>query len=349
VIGLDATQTSGQVQFMANEAGSQTYEYWVEMVYDPDFVVGPMPPATGRRSATFTETGRHIAVNLEQHSTLLPVKIEAGNLRFTEATLRQVQVRLSPIATGAEAHTVKLDATTQSAMRYIVPAVPATPTYHMRQTFFFRDDQATFDFADQTATQVLVNEPADLVFRMKPRLVDPTGLVQEAVVDASYTHLSTAVEQAVLHLTPEAPSSEFAVLLAAGDPTVWSARPRFVLSGRDPVEAPSVLTFTSPEPFIGLKQAGLRVVHVELLEDPSVFTGDLRAIRVILGRDVNDATLPTVSVTLRQAATSGVVIVPGVTAAQAVSVAVETLRSGSAPARRVDTLAASDETYFVML
>jgi hypothetical protein len=220
----------------------------------------------------------------------------------------------------------------------------------MRQTFFFRDDSAAFDFPDQTATNVLVNEPEGLVFRMKPRLVDPTGLIEEAVLDARYTHVDTSVEQAVLHLTPAEPTSEFAVLRAATDPQTWIARPRFVLRGRDPVEAPAELAFTSPEPFVGLKQAGLRVVHVVMLDDPGVFTGDLRAIRVIFGRNVDDPALPTASATMRSGATTPqVVIVPGVGASEAVSVAVEVLRSGTPPARRTDRLAASDDTYFVML
>jgi hypothetical protein len=348
-IMLTAAQPTGSAQFMANQTGSQTYSYWVEMVYDPAFVIGAVTDAT-RRSDTFVTNGRHIQVNLEQHSKLLPVNVQTGNIRFAETTIRQVQVRLAPAATTGEAHTFKLDATTTSAMRYIVPTTPATPTYHMRQTFFFKDDSATFDFSDQTATHVLVNEPEGLVFRMKPRLVDPTGLVEEAVLDARYTHFDTSVEQAVLHLTPAERTSEFAVLRVTNDPQAWVARPRFVLAGRDPVEAPAEIAFTSPEPFIGLKQAGLRVVYVEMLDDASIFTGDLRAIRVIFGRDVADATLPTVSVTLRSGATQRqVVIVPGVSAGQVVSVAVEVMRSGAAPTRRTDTLAASDDTYFVML
>lgn len=347
-IKLDATHTSGKVQWMANEAGVQTFDYWVEMVYDADVVIGPALP-DGYRSRVFIgQRDRHLMINLDQHSPLLPVHIEPGLLTFSDTTLRQVQVRLSPDPL-TEAHVIKLDGSHGSAIRYIVPKNPLDPTYFMKQTFFFRDDSATFEYPDQRTTQVVVDEPQDLVYRMRPRLVDPTGLVEEAVLDASYTHASATVEETVLHLTPDAKTSEFTILRAPADGNTWTARPRFVLTGRDPVEAPTTLTFTSPEPFIGLKQAGLRVVHVEMLDDASVFTGDLRAIRVIMGPDVNDAAQPTTSVTLRAGHTTGVAIVPGVGATGAVSVATEVLRSGQPPARTVSTLPGSDQTFFVVL
>ena len=345
---LDAAHPTGKVQFMANVAGAQTYDYRVEMVYDPEAVVGQIPATMPW--PTFTgQTDRHLMINLDQHSALLPVKIETGLLSFSDTTLRQVQVRVAPSAGAADASTIKLDATHGGELRYVVPDNFSAPRYHMKQTFLFRDDQAEFELADQRATHVVVNEPPDLIYRMRPRLVDPTGLVQEVLLDATYTHTGGAEEQAVLHLTPAGPTSELTVLRAPTDPRTWSGRPRFILAGRDPVESPTVLTFLSPEPLIGLSQAGLRVVHVELLEDPSIFTGDLRAIRVILGADVNDGSLPTVSVTLRAATVSGVAIVPGVASAAPVSVAVEVLRSGAAPTRTVHTLAASDKTFFVLL
>lgn len=347
-IALDATTPSGKAQFMANEAGDQTFDYWVEMVYDPDVVIGAASP-TGFRTEVFSgQRERELMLSLDKHSPLLPVHVEAGLLSFSDTTLRQVQVQLSPAA-GAEAHTIKLDATHASALRYIVPTNPADPTYHMRQTFFFRDDQATFDLPAQRTTQVVVNEPADLVFRMRPRLVDPSGLVEEVLLDASYTHTGGVIEQAVLHLTPAATSSDFTVLRGPADPSTWSGRPRFILRGREPVEAPSTLGYTSPEPLVGLTQAGLRVVYVELGEDPSVFTGDLRAIRIVLGANVDDATLPATSVLLRAGTTRAVAIVPGVAAGAAVSVATEVLRSGAAPTRTVTTLAGGSENVFVLL
>jgi hypothetical protein len=104
------------------------------------------------------------------------------------------------------------------------------------------------------------------------------------------------------------------------------------------------------EPFVSLAEAGFRVATAELLEDPSIFRGgDLLAIKVLFGRDVTDRSLPVATVLLRETRTSASVVVPGLPAGSAVSVATDLLRRGQPPLRTLSELSASETTLFVTL
>jgi hypothetical protein len=346
-IPLTKQQPTGQVQFFADQAGTQDYDYFVSFTYDPDRVVG----AAGRvlRSQTLTGvTSRSITVDLDQHSPVKPVEVLAGHLQLDDGLVRQVQVRVAPTADG-EGRTVLLRSGTDREVVYVLPADPANPSYHLRQTFFSRDDATVVERPDARDTQVVVNEPSDLVFRMVPQLVDPGGLVGEVLVDASYTHADGEQELATLHLNPEQPRSEFGVLLRGNDRREWQAAPRFLLRSGEPLIG-QAHRFVASEPFISLAEAGFRVATAELLEDPSIFRGgDLLAIKVLFGRDVTDRSLPVATVLLRESRTSASVVVPGLPAGAAVSVATDLLRRGQPPLRTVTELSASETTLFVTL
>ena len=346
-IPLTKQQPTGQVQFFADQAGTQEFDYFVSFTYDPDRVVG----AAGRvlRSQTFTGvTSRAITVDLDLHSPVIPVEVQAGHLQFDDGLVRQVQVRVAPTA-DSEGRTVLLRSGNDREVVYVLPADPAVPSYHLRQAFFFRDDATVIERPDARDTQVVVNEPTDLVFRMVPQLVDPGGLVSEVLVDASYGHADGERELATLHLNPEQPRSEFGVLLRANDLRQWQAAPRFLLRSGEPLIG-KAQRFVASEPFISLAEAGFRVATAELLEDPSIFRGgDLLAIKVLFGRDVSDRSLPVATVLLRESRTSGSVVVPGLPAGAAVSVATELLRRGQPPLRTVSELSASETTLFVTL
>jgi hypothetical protein len=117
----------------------------------------------------------------------------------------------------------------------------------------------------------------------------------------------------------------------------------------DPIIASS-RHFAVSEPFISLAGSGFRVATAELLEDPSIFqNGDLLAIKVLFGQDVSDRTLPVATVVLRANRISGSVVVPGVAAGAAVSVATVLLRRGQPPVRTTSELAPSESTLFVTL
>ena len=271
-----------------------------------------------------------------------------GQLNFNDGTVKQVQIRVAPTA-AAEGRTIILSPTSQREFLFVHPTDLAKPKYYMRQQFFFKDESTTIERPDMTDKQVVINEPSELIFRMVPQFVDPFSLVKETLVDASYTHFDGQVERATLHLKADSPRSEFAVLLRPKDKPEWDAVPRFLMNQGDPVTGASK-RFIMNEPFIGLTQAGLRVAIVELLEDPSVFTGgDLLAIKVVFGKDVANPALPTATIMLRGTRTGGAVVVPGVEAGAGVSAAVEMIRRGQAPERRPAALGPAETTLYVTL
>jgi len=184
---------------------------------------------------------------------------------------------------------------------------------------------------------------------MTPQLVDPYALVQEAVVDATYRHADGEEEHAILHLDPSAPRSPFAVVLRPGDGRTWFAQTRFRRAGADPLTS-GPQQFEVSEPFISLGSAGFRVVTVELLEDPAIFTPNgLLAIRVVLGADVADPALPVATLLLRATRTAGSLVVPGVPAGAPVAAAIDLIRHGEQPARTTTRLAPAETTLYVQL
>jgi hypothetical protein len=345
-IELTKDKTAGQVQFFADDNGDQAFRYWVDFTYDPDRVVGGAGQAV--RSAVFEGVlERSITVDLDRHSPLIPVEVLAGQLNFEEGVIKQVQVRVAPTA-GTEGHTVLLGPTSSRDMVYVMPA-GASRTYYLRQTFFFKDDSTSIEKTDCVDTQVVVNEPADLIFRMVPQFVDPWGLVKEVLVDATYTHSDGTAETATLHVTPDRPRSEFAVLLRPGDPRTWSAVARFVMKVGDPLTGPTQ-TFQAGEPFVGLTQAGFRVVAVELLEDPSIFgPSGLLGIKLTFCSDLNDPAQPRAEMLLKATRTGGAVVVPGLSAGASVQIAVDVIRHGVAPDHSVQILGPSETTLYLSL
>ncbi|HWT25186.1 MAG TPA: hypothetical protein VN213_16910 [Solirubrobacteraceae bacterium] len=346
-IRLTKDQPSGQVQFFADEDGRQDYSYHVTFTYDPDRVVG----SAGRelRSKRFEGVlARSLTVDLDLHSPLLPVEVVPGRLRFDDQLVEQVQVRVAPSREG-EGRNLILDRNSAREKVYVLPEDPAAPGYFLRQETFFRNDSSVIEREGVTDTQIVVNEPTDAIFRMTPQLVDPYNLVKEAVVDTTYTHADGERETATLRLKPDAPRDVFSVVLRDGDVREWDAATRFVMTSGDARTAP-LQHFTVTEPFVSLTDAGLRVVEVELLEDPSIFTLDgLLGIKVLLGTDLTNPALPTSTVMLRGTRTSAATVVPGARRDAAVAVAIEALRRGQPPARTTTSLSPSETTLYVQL
>jgi hypothetical protein len=346
-IPLTKERPSGQVQFFADDEGTQEYSYHVTFTYDPDRVVG----GSGHelRSRTFTGVlARALTIDLDLHSPLLPVEIVPGRLRFDDGLIEQVQVRVAPSRNG-EGRTLILNPKSAGEKLYVVPADPARRDYFVRQETFFPNDSAVVERDSVTDSQVVINEPDKAIYRPTPQLLDPWNLVKEAVIDAAYTHADGELETATLRLKPDAPRDVFSVLLRDGDARQWNAVTRFVMTSGDARTAlPQQFVLT--EPFISLTDAGLRVVQVELLEDASIFTLDgLLAIKVLLGADLADRTLPTATVMLRGTRISGAAVVPGVRADAPVSVAIDALRRGQPPMRTTSSLSPSETTLYVQL
>jgi len=346
-IPLSKDKPSAKTQFFADDAGTQTYTYWVEFTYDPEHVIGTVPGQVLSSAKFENVDARSITVDLKVHSPLIPVQVAPGVLSLTNGLIKQVQVRVAPTPTS-EGRVVVLDAANPAGDRvFVVPANPASRVYHLQEKFFFQDGSTTVEKPNQTDPQVIVNEPTDLVFKMIPQFVDPTGLVKEVLVDAVYKHNAGAEERSTLHLTSAQPHAEFAVLLAGTDPKEWDASFRFVMNSGDPLESGSQ-HIKLTEPLVTLKKAGFKVITVSLL-DETLFTSaaDLQGVRVTLGANLNDPAQPVATLMLRANRTSGSVIVPGVLPDAAVSVAVDALRKNQPPQRTTTTLAPAEKELYV--
>jgi len=346
-IPLTKDKPSAQTQFFADDAGTQTYTYWIEFTYDPEHIIGTTPGHVLSSPVFENVDTRSITVDLKVHSPLIPVQVTPGVLSLTNGLIKQVQVRVAPTPTS-EGRVVQLDAQHTAGERlFVVPANPANRVYHLQEKFFFQDGSTTVEKPGLSDPQVIVNEPADLVFKMIPQLVDPTGLVKEVLVDAVYRHNAGAEERSTLHLTSQHPNAEFAVLLAGSDPKEWDASFRFVMNAGDPLESPSQ-HIKLTEPLVTLKKAGFKVVTVSLL-DETLFTTtpDLMGVRVTLGANLADPAKPVATLMLRPNRPSGSVVVPGVLPDAVVSVAVEALRHSQPPQKTTSTLAPAEQELYV--
>lgn len=344
-VRLTKASPDGQVQFLADDFGTQSYDYRVVWTYDPDQLVGADGSDEGIRSALIEgETSRDVTVELDRHSPVIPVTVRTGNLIFNPQVLRQVQVRVAPSETG-EGRTVQLDAPSSKRHINVVPAA-GSDRYFMEQTFFFRDDSTTLNVPDARDSEVFVNEPDGVVFRMRPQFVDPYNLVERVLVDALYRHEDGEEERATLQLDNETKSNEFSVVRRPGDLERWSAAYRFVMKSGPPVSGPT-LSFDIPQPFVGLTAAGLRVVRVELLDTALFEAGDVLAVRSVLGANPEDPAVPSATVLLRASTVTASTVVPGIAADGPVQARIEVLRRGAAPSTSTSSLSAFEDTLFL--
>jgi hypothetical protein len=345
-VTLTKDQPRGQVQFFADDQGTLEYSYFVEFTYDPDRVVGTVPGQI-LRSQTFTGvTSRSITVDLDLHSPLIPVHVEPGVLSFENSLVKQVQVRVAPSPT-TEGRVVQLAKDRPGDFVLVLPVDPANRSYHLQQKFFFQDGSTTVEKTGVVDSTVIVNEPNDLIFKMIPQFADNSNLVKEVLVDAVYTHSDNEQERSTLHLTPQAPRSEFAVLLRPNDPAEWAAGFRFVMNSGDPLEATSQPVRLA-EPLVTLTKAGFKTITVGLLDENAFASDpDLLGVKVTLGQAVDDSEKPTASLLLRANRLSGTVVVPGVLPSGPVSVAVEVLRRNQTAQRTTSTLRPAEKELFV--
>ncbi|CAE7340480.1 unnamed protein product, partial [Symbiodinium pilosum] len=370
-VTLNAETPRQIVTFPADEAGSQSYDYTVDFVVDPNRTIGVAPGESISSSVTgFGD--RAITVDLDAHLPLMPVEVVPGFLSFDSGMLREVQVRLESPA-NSEGQIVKLAPNVQlggkEATYYLKPAA-GTRSYNVVREFFYRHDRVSVRSDGLTDEKLVVNEPDEAVFRIEPHLIDRFNLVRKVFLDCEYSHADGSVDRATLHLINPAAQqpggvgagagagaggsgdrdrSVFAVLLAPGDGRLWRATPRLVLADGAPLEAPTQTYSGASEPIISLEGLGYRVVGVDVLNASFVMQGSgaeqVVAIMAIFTAPTPGGGQDTGQVILRGQESKGFTILRNAAADAEVTVNLRVIRAdGQTQTSGPHTLAGSEES-----
>ncbi|MGC1633502.1 MAG: hypothetical protein WA749_15435, partial [Gelidibacter sp.] len=175
------------LEFFTDQYGTLTYDYYVEFIHKAGSLIGSHE--TKIRSRDFTDvTERDIAVNISDHSPLIPVELQPGAISFTEDGVQSVQVFVSP-EEGGSGKTVIFNADSTLPKKFLIyPKVPGEFKYFRKDVFFFRQEKIEQEFTDQVSSQVIVNRPEARLLVISPLLVNPGQLISKAIVKVNYSN-----------------------------------------------------------------------------------------------------------------------------------------------------------------
>ncbi len=275
---LSATSPRQFVKFFVDAHGTLSYDYFVEFIHEPGSIIGTHETKiTSRLFENVTE--RDISINIDDHSPLVPVEIQVGNLQFTEDSIQSVQVFLAP-EKGGNGRTTIMNAGSPTNAKYLVfPSKEDTPEYFKKELFFFQGETLTFEHEKQKDAQAIVNTPATRIFKVAPNLINTGNLTRQALVDVIYRNLRGEEKKTTLNLTPEESRREFSVLVEETDPRVWQGRTRFVLNDGRILEG-DWIHYDIAEPLINLDNSGFRVIKMIALLGEATFSGTIAALEV---------------------------------------------------------------------
>jgi len=304
---LDRTNLSDKIKFFVDQYGTLNYDYQVEFIHNTGSIIGS--PETKITSQLFEdETRRDLSINMDTHSPLIPVEIQAGELQFSDDSIRSVQVFLAP-SKGANGRTTILNQGSTAMKRYLIqPPEENKYDYYLRQEFFFKDEKLIFEEENIKDSQVVVDRPFARIFNITPNLANSNNLVKQALIDIKYTAADNEEKATTLSLTPEESSKSFAVLVEEEDSRNWSGRSRFILNDGRLFEG-NWVNYDTEQPFINLDNSGFRTIKVETLLGPATFSGRIVALQITINSTDPD-TPGTAVLFLNQSKVNDVAIIP---------------------------------------
>ncbi|WP_298900985.1 hypothetical protein [uncultured Psychroserpens sp.] len=279
-ITLDQNNLSDKIKFFVDDHGTLSYDYQVEFIHNTGSIIGS--PETKITSQLFEdETDRALSINMDTHSPLIPVEIQAGELQFSDDGIRSVQVFLAP-SKSANGRTTILNSANAEMKRYLIhPPEENQYDYYLKQEFFFKDEKLVFEEENIKDSQVVVDRPFARIFNITPNLASSNNLVRQTLVDIKYTTADSEEKETTLSLTPEIPTKSFAVLVEESDPRQWRGRSRFILNDGRLLEG-NWINYDTEQPFINLDNSGFRTLKVATLLGQATFAGRLAAIEINL-------------------------------------------------------------------
>ncbi len=312
------------VDFFVDDYETLVYDYYVEFIHEPNTIIGTRE--TKITSRVFRDVSeRDISVNIRDHSPLIPVEIEPGNLDFSPDRIRSVQVYVAPNSTGNGKHAIFSSQNSSLRKFLIYPAEDSGGTYFAREKFFFQNEDFEIVHEDITSSQLIINSPETQLLNITPTLVDPVDIIRQVLVDIIYTHNSGEEKTGTLNLTPEENRRVFTIRKEEDDPINWRGRPRFVLDSGKILEGDWV-TFTIAEPFITLASSGFRGIKVIPLLKENTFNGTIAALDVAIFDPENEEATRS-SVILMQGNVEAVLLIEDVAPTQSLLAQVRIFRT----------------------
>lgn len=304
-------KTNQKIKFFVDQYGTQSYDYYIEFIHSANSIIGTHETKITSRFFR-EETESVISINLTEHSPLVPVDIQLGNLLFSDDGVRSVQIFIAPDKT-ALGRTLIYNQQQQADQKYLIhPSVfmDEAPTYYYRTEFFFKGDRLTFEHEQNKDVQIIINSPDTRILKIAPTLVN-TAMIEKALLDVRYTDSEGAVKQTVLDLSPSTSTSEaFSLLVEEDDPRSWEGKGRFVLKNGQLLEG-DWLPYENIEPFINLAKNGFRIISVEPILGGDTFSGSIAAIAITFYDPTNKANT-TNNLLLRKNSAQGTIVLEGI-------------------------------------
>jgi len=299
------------INFFVDDFGSMTYDYYVEFIHEPGAIIGASETKT--RSRDFKNvTERDIAININDHSPLLPIEIQPGHLTFSNDGIQSVQVLVAPEKFG-NGRTVIFNQHDATVKKYLIYPTSGNKQYYRKADFFLKDDRVTEEHENQTSLQLVVNRPETKVLTIAPILVNSSNLIKKAIVKVQYENAQKKILRRSILLTPDDSNDvrEFAIVLENHDPRTWKAQTDFLLMNDQLIEGKEVV-YDTEKPFISLAGCGLKVLKVTPLLGTDTFAVSIVAIQVHIYSSASGST-PVASVILRKTKPEEVVVLKNIT------------------------------------
>jgi len=311
-ISVNAAEPRKFARFFVDGFGTLTYDYTVEFIHKPGSIIGTHE--TKIRSRLFENvTERDIAINITDHSPLLPIEIQPGNIVFSEDAVQSVQVFVAPERDLNGRTIIFKDGTTDLKKFLIFPKEEDKYVYFKREKFFFKEDFMEEEFENQTDSQVIVNRPETRVLNISPILLNTASLISKAIVEVKYRNVEGQELAKGLVLTTQnndGPPPFFAIVVEEEDPRIWTARTKFLMVNGDILEGED-RTYQIEQPPISLESCGLKVLKVSTLLDQETFSNNIAAVQVQIFENNGDAN-PLETITLKKTKVDETVVLKGV-------------------------------------
>jgi hypothetical protein len=312
-IMINETNPRKFVSFFVDDFGTLDYDYFVEFIHEAGSIIGTHE--TKIRSRLFEDvTVRDIAVNIDDHSPLIPVEIQPGHIVFSDDAVQSAQVFVAP-KKDANGRTVIFKEGELELKKFLIfPAAEDKYVYFKREKFFFKEDAVEEEYENLTDSQVIVNRPETRVLNISPILVNNNNLVAKAVVKVRYENAAGEELMRSLVLTSQdgnEPAKSFSIIVEEDDPRTWNATTQFLLANGDLLDGLEQ-EYRIEEPFISLESCGLKVLKVSTMLGAETFIANIAAVQVQIFENDAAGENPLETIILRSTKIDDTVVLKGV-------------------------------------